>query len=290
MDTQVQLYEQNDLNEEFPVLKAFQRYLNEEQNKARKRMVGLCIFFAVLMVLVVSVFMIMIYQVSARNQQLNDRLVEFAMRERQQMQQPPVIVQQPIQQPAETKANDAEIKALTEEMAKLQKQLLRQQKELSRRAKEDEERRRLEDERARAEAERQRAIDEKKRIAEEKERKRQEEIERHRRRLYPEYYARKDAEARGETLPPSTPSPAVEQPPVNPAPVVQPRPEEESISQEAIEDLLNEVDQILADEAESPDDEEDEDDVEAVTYFDDEEYEVPLKVNEKEAKWRVPLD
>ena len=35
---------------DFPVLKAFQEYIDAEQSKARKRMLGLSIFFVVLLV------------------------------------------------------------------------------------------------------------------------------------------------------------------------------------------------------------------------------------------------
>ena len=38
---------------DFPVLKAFQEYIDAEQAKARKRMLGLSIFFVVLLVAVV---------------------------------------------------------------------------------------------------------------------------------------------------------------------------------------------------------------------------------------------
>lgn len=296
-NNQVAVY-QGDFNEEFPVLKAFQQFINEEQNKARKRLLGLCIFFTVLMMMVVILFITMMMSMTTRNQQLNDRLIEFAMRERTQQAQAPVIVQQPHVQPAE----NTEMKAMSEMLANLQRQLAEQQQEqqeMLRKAKEEAERQRQEAERQRDEAERLRnRAEERRRIAEENERKRQEEIERHRRRLYPEYYARLDAEQNGEPLPPAQP----QQPAVQPKPVAQPkvapkpipRDEQEEILTSAIADLLKEVDEILKD---GPQDEED-DNAPAITYFNEDEdgeeeadaYEMPLKLSDGDAKWRVPLD
>ena len=44
----VSVYSQ-DAMDDFPVLKAFQQYIDAEQAKAQKRMTTLCIFFALLM-------------------------------------------------------------------------------------------------------------------------------------------------------------------------------------------------------------------------------------------------
>jgi len=71
-----------DAMEEFPVLKAFQQYIDNEQSKARKRMLTLCVFFGVVLVLVIGVFMTILANLGNRNQSLNDRLVEYAMNER----------------------------------------------------------------------------------------------------------------------------------------------------------------------------------------------------------------
>ena len=50
----VSLYGQTDAMDDFPVLKAFQQYIDSEQAKARKRMLMLCIFFGILMTVVIS--------------------------------------------------------------------------------------------------------------------------------------------------------------------------------------------------------------------------------------------
>ena len=128
----VSIYGQEGLDD-FPVLKAFQQYIDAEQSKARKRMIMLCLFFGFLMTIVIVVFMIMLREADARNQlllrdataqnqALNDKLVEFAMKERERQ---PVVVQP--QAPAHNQANDAAIKAMTDTLAALQKQMADQQ-------------------------------------------------------------------------------------------------------------------------------------------------------------------
>ena len=78
----VSVYGNGDAMDDFPVLKAFQQYIDAEQAKARKRLLAMGAFFGVLMLAVVTIFVFLLISVSNRNQQLNDRLVEFAMRER----------------------------------------------------------------------------------------------------------------------------------------------------------------------------------------------------------------
>ena len=90
--------------DDFPVLKAFQQYIDAEQAKARKRLVAMGVFFGILMGAVIAVFVAMLFVMSQRNQQLNDRLVEFAMRDRDRQSAAPVVVQPaPAPQPAPSK-------------------------------------------------------------------------------------------------------------------------------------------------------------------------------------------
>ena len=311
MENQVTVFGQIDPNEEFPVLKAFQQYITEEQNKARRRMIGLCCFFTVLMVVVIAVFMMMMFQLSSRTQALNDRLVELAMRSTQvQPAQAPVIVQPATPQPQP--ANAASMRDVTEALAALQQQLAEQQRlaeAAMQKAQESVDRptpeelavigqetdklkkvkERMDKERAKLEAERQRMSEERRKLKEEKERQRQEEVERQRRRLYPEYYAKQEQQAARETQPAT---PAV--PPSQPAaPAVAPEQplSKRQLSQADIDDLLKEVDAILdeGDEEVPAATAGDDDEMPAVTYFDDaDEDEVPVKINNKATKWRVP--
>lgn len=94
----VSLFNQGGGVNDFPVLKAFQEYIDAEQAKARKRMFGLSIFFIVLLVVVVVTFTIVMTSVIGRNQALSDRLLDIALREKNPTQ-PVVNVQQPIPSP-----------------------------------------------------------------------------------------------------------------------------------------------------------------------------------------------
>jgi len=112
----VSVYGQDGGLDDFPVLKAFQQYIDAEQAKARKRLLMLCGFFGFLMVVVIAVFLVMLMNISSRNQTLNDRLVEFAMRDRDRPSNGSAVVVQPQQ-------DSAAILALTAKMDEMQKKL-----------------------------------------------------------------------------------------------------------------------------------------------------------------------
>lgn len=189
----VSVYGQNEPLEDFPVLKAFQQYVDAEQAKARKRLLTISAFFGVLMIVVICAFVAMLISLSDRNQQLNDKLVEFVMRERGNSS--PVVVQP---------SQDASaLIALTAKMDALQKKLTDDQAKAEKAAEEA----------------RQAAIDaalpkkptadqmeiqrlktllaaEKEKANLERERQRQEEIEAYRRKYYPELYEPRPVAAR----------------------------------------------------------------------------------------------
>ena len=227
----VSIYGQEGL-EDFPVLKAFQQYIDAEQSKARKRMVMLCVFFGFLMTVMIVVFLFMLRDAEAKNQALNDKILEIVIKDRDRQ---PVVVQPPA--PAQNNAaNDAAIKAMTDTLAALQKQMADQQtKMLEQQAKFEESRAKMAEEQIKAAAAAaakaqeaaaaqkaagptkeqlaiQKQIDEdtaklvkarallkaeKEKIEAEKEKLRREEVERQRRRLYPEYYEKKAIEEKG---------------------------------------------------------------------------------------------
>ena len=227
----VSLFGQSGGVNDFPVLKAFQEYIDAEQAKARKRMFGLSIFFIVLLVVVVVTFTIVMTSVISRNQSLSDRLLDIALREKNpaqpvvNVQQPtpvPVPVVQPHPQPQlQPSAESAELARLRED---LQREKDARQADQAKRDKE-----KIESLTAQlAKAQQQpvaptpvvvtttpasvvqpaaesvelvRLREELRREKEErqaeqakaKEEKRKAEIEAHRRKLYPEYYAQQDA-------------------------------------------------------------------------------------------------
>lgn len=182
MDNPLSIVPTEGASNDFPVLKAFQEYIETEQAKARKRMLGLSAFFIVLLVVVVGTFVVILTTVLNRNQALSDRLLDYALEERQNtvQQVPAPAVQQHQEQPSadvikqflerfdreqaamkaafEKERKEAAAKAAEAERLR-QQELIRLQEDLSK-------------ERAKAKAE-----------AEKKEA-----IERHRRRLYPDYY------------------------------------------------------------------------------------------------------
>ena len=116
---------------EFPVLKAFQEYIDAEQAKARKRMLGLSVFFIILLVVVVVTFVLVLTTVVNRNQALSDRLLDYALKEREkipQMLQPQPVVPQPQQPPVQDILKPF-IERLEREQAEMKAQYEKQQKE-----------------------------------------------------------------------------------------------------------------------------------------------------------------
>ena len=98
----VSIYGQEGLDD-FPVLKAFQQYIDAEQAKSRKRMLELSIGFACILAVVVSIFLVVLGSLSTKNQNLNDKLLEYVMKDRDRLT---AIVEQPVAaaKPAEAKA------------------------------------------------------------------------------------------------------------------------------------------------------------------------------------------
>ena len=245
----VSLFGQSGGVNDFPVLKAFQEYIDAEQAKARKRMLGLSVFFILLLIVVVITFTLVITSVIARNQQLSDRLLDLALRDKTSAQ--PVVN---VQSPAPT-VESAELVRLREELRREKEEIKAEQAKrdevrfnklldaiskpqqqpvaaptpvvvttspssvLQPAAAETAELARLREELRREKEERQAEQ------AKAKEEKRKAEIEAHRRRLYPEYYAQEDArkaasEAAAEPVrpvePPRRAAPPLPKP--NPAP------------------------------------------------------------------------
>ena len=167
---------------DFPVLKAFQEYIDAEQAKARKRMLGLSVFFIVLLFVVVVTFVLILTTVLNRNQSLSDRLLDYALREREKT---PVVQQMPATVLQQTQPSADVVKTLIERLEKEQAEMKasfeKQRKESERAALEKERVREEEFNRIRSELAKER---EKAKKATD----RKEEIEKHRRRLYPDYY------------------------------------------------------------------------------------------------------
>ena len=274
MTNAMSVYGQDGALDDFPVLKAFQQYVDAEQAKAQKRMTALCIFFITLMVGIVAVFVLLLMNISARNQSLNDRMFELAMnREHAAPASSPVVVQPP--------QDSASILALTAKMDAMQKKLAEDQAKAEQAAKEAAEKARKAAIEAATpkgptpeelEIKRLKALlaAEKEKSSLEKERQRQAELEAYRRKHYPEYYA-----------------PKQKQPP----------------KQVYVDDDIDDIEDVDAD-----DNYDDVDDVQAISYFDEEkpvkktrpsrsapsqpktekEYSIPVDVKGSSMNWNIP--
>ena len=266
--TALRIFDQANGMNDFPVLKAFQEYIEAEQARARKRTLGLSIFFIVLLIVVVVTFSVImaavinrdqqsLQAIATRNQALSDKLLDIALRERTPAAQPVVNVQQP---PAAVHPDTGaqalkpvldRLESLTEALKKQPAGTVPQPVPMVQPAvpqplpaavsPELEAARRQQDELARQRAA---VAAERARLREEQEQLRRDCIEQHRRRLYPDYYAREDAQKTAAEVPPppakkkGTPTalpkpppaavvpakPPVAEPPSVPAPVAKPKP------------------------------------------------------------------
>jgi hypothetical protein len=195
----VSIYSQSDAMDDFPVLKAFQQYIDAEHAKARKRLISLGIFFGIFTGVIISIFVVLLMNVSARNQALNDRLIDFAMKDRDRQQHAAVVVKPPMQQ------DNSALMAMTAKLEALQKQL----NDSSAVSKADEAAKvNAVAEKpngptaAELEVVRLKALlsAEKEKLAEEKKRQKELELEAYRRKYYPELYGEKKAEVEEKTV------------------------------------------------------------------------------------------
>ena len=187
----ISVYGQNDAMDDFPVLKAFQQYIDMEQTKARKRLLLICTFFGFVMIVLIAVFVVLLLGANSRNQTLNDRLVEYAMRDRDRMSGSPVVVQTP--------QDNTAIHALATKLEEVQKKLAESQSRAEKIAADAEDRVK----KAELEASKPKALSkeaqevirlkalleaEREKNSVEREKQRQAEIEAYRRKYYPEFY------------------------------------------------------------------------------------------------------
>ncbi|MBR2630722.1 MAG: hypothetical protein IKD25_04250, partial [Bacteroidaceae bacterium] len=174
MDNPLSLVPTEGNSTEFPVLKAFQEYIDAEQAKARKRMLGLSVFFIVLLSVVVVTFVLILTTVLNRNQSLSDRLLDYALKERDRV--PVVQSSQPSADIVKTLVERLEKEQAQMKLAFEQQKRDAEEKAAAAERKRAEELKRIQRELAEERAKAQKDADKKA------------EIERHRRRLYPDYY------------------------------------------------------------------------------------------------------
>jgi len=277
----LRIYNQEDSADDFPVLKAFQQYIDAEQAKARKRMLTMGIFFGAFTFVIIAIFVALLVHVTMRNQVLNDRMLDWAMRDRENRSS--AVVVQPSTAPQPQQDNSAML-SLAAKLDEMQKQMAENQ---------------VKSERAVAEAEakaRQAALEavapkppspeeteiarlrallaaEKKNAEIEKERKRQAELEEYRRKHYPELYEDDDEEIKPRRR--YTKS--------------RRRSRQTSVD-DIIDDIDNAIDNLDDDKAVSYFDEEDKADKKPVKKASEPEKEssIPVDIKGSSSSWRVP--
>lgn len=212
----VSIYGQGDAMDDFPVLKAFQQYVDAEHAKAQKRMTTLCIFFVVLMVAVIGVFVLLLMSISQRNNALSDQLFQFMLKDRDRQN---VIVQSPGQQNDSTALLTLQ-KQLFDQQMKMMEEAMKTRNApvvvpsapdvpvaLSEREEFTTQKRALKSESDKLKKAQAQLKADRERLAKEKERLHEKEIDLQRRKLYPEYYA---AQEKGtQTAPAKDAKPAV---------------------------------------------------------------------------------
>lgn len=277
----VSLYGANEGMDDFPVLKAFQQYIDAEQEKARKRIFWLGAFFVGILVVVVIVFMVLLHGINTRNQALSDRLFEYAVKEADRRQSAPAATP--------SVQNEAALKAMTDTLVSIQKKLQdTDARPVTQSAIDVTQERRLREDAEKIENAKRYLEQEKKRLTAEKERLHQIEIEQQRRKLYPELY---ETESDDTSFSRRRASPS--------------RNRAHTLTDDDIRDIIREAypedarttetPPASRKQAESPSVQSEEDtdaEEEAIEYFKDDEYTIPIEVkgSSKKVKFALPIE
>ncbi len=301
--TAVSLYgDTSDAMDDFPILKAFQEYVDKEQAKARHRMTAMTILFMFILFTVAGGLSFVIYTLNLRNQALNDRLIDFAMKERevpaQQVVQPqpapqPVVVQPP-QDNSALVAMVESLKTLIQEQKAVQSAPPPPQpapvvqepqgpspEQIAMEKKLKEQQERIEKTAALLKAQEEA-------IAAQKAQLREQELEAYRRKHYPEYYQRLEQQQIQQQI--EAEQPAVKKPQTQPKAVKRPpakRPqilevvEDIEVDDDELEDMLDTEDDDIEDI------ETDDDELEDYYNEDDEDYSIPV---DSGANWLIPKE
>lgn len=208
----VTVYGAGDAMDDFPVLKAFQQYVDSEQAKAHKRLMSVCFFFTMLIVVIIGVFIFVVMNMRSdmnmranngaadatvkslaeNNAALQRQLMEQTVRMNEQLMQQlaakqstpshsPVVVVGDNKAKPDTSATDARERDLAAREAALKE---RERQEAERELEEREKALKEREAKLAAETEAKKA----KKAVEDEEAKRARAILEHRRKLYPEYF------------------------------------------------------------------------------------------------------
>lgn len=197
----VALYGNQDAMDDFPVLKAFQQYVDSEQAKAHKRLMSVCFFFTMLIVVIIGVFLFVVMNMR-NNRSLPDGTAEM---QRHLMEQTAKMNEQLIQQlisqrnaphPSPTSVvvvgDNKEKSAAENSLDAKERELAAREAEIKKREFDEAQKELLAREKALKEREAKMAADlaekAKKNSEEQAREKKRKEILEHRRKLYPEYF------------------------------------------------------------------------------------------------------
>ena len=198
----VALYGNQDAMDDFPVLKAFQQYVDSEQAKAHKRLMSVCFFFTMLIVVIIGVFLFVVMNMR-NNRSLPDGTAEM---QRHLMEQTAKMNERLIQQLLAQKntpppspaasvvvvGDNKEKPAVDSALNAKERELAAREAELKKREFEEAQKELIARENALKEREAKMAADlaekAKKNSEEQAREKKRKEILEHRRKLYPEYF------------------------------------------------------------------------------------------------------
>ena len=125
----VSIYGSESPMDEFPILKAFQEYIDAEQARARKRMTAMAIFFGVMMIALIAIFVSLLLRSYGDNQHLNDRLVEYMQQERERSDKEHAERERAAAEAAARPSHDsAAVIALTKKIEELQEKIYNAQR------------------------------------------------------------------------------------------------------------------------------------------------------------------
>ena len=147
--TSLSIYGQQNFDEEFPVLKAFQQYIDAEQAKGRKRLAIFAIFSVVVILILIArkfyymdiraeefrktlpvkerttIFVVLLVDAFHENRRINDRLLELALSERNRAVATPAPAAPVVVNP---QSDNTAILSLTAKIEELQQKLANNQK------------------------------------------------------------------------------------------------------------------------------------------------------------------
>ena len=138
----VAMYQASGSNSEsFPVLKAFQDYIDAERAQARKRVMILSISFSAVLCAVVICFLGMGVYLLKDMSSVQNKLIDAALAQRAApapvapVQQPqPIVIQAPPVAPTQSPGNDAALQAVSKELAELRADIENKKNEVARQA------------------------------------------------------------------------------------------------------------------------------------------------------------